>query len=96
MNKLAKIIEKLPYHDLVNLQKDLRAGNLDRLINKRLDEIKPTKAGYCPVCNAEINPDENLTLIFGPATLRQKASFDGTDCHIYFLPHIKKNQQPQH
>ena len=92
MNKLVRLIDTMPHSDLIKLQKDLKAGNLDRLITKRLDDISPTKARFCPICNADINGDENLTLIFGPAALRQKASFDGPDCLIYFLDQLKKNQ----
>ena len=91
MNKLAKIIQGMPHTDLLALQKDLKAGNLDRLINKRLDEISPTKARFCPVCNNDVDPDENLTLVFGPPQLRQKASFDAPDCLIYFLDQLKKS-----
>lgn len=92
MNKLTKIIETIPYTDLIKLQKDLKAGNLDKLINKRIETLQPTKAQYCPVCNADIDKNTNLTLTFGPAELRQRASFDGPDCLIYFLDQMKKNQ----
>jgi hypothetical protein len=91
MNRLAHLIDKMPYTDLVHLQKDLRAGNLDKLINKRLEDIRPTKAAYCPVCNADVNHNENLTLVFGPTELRQRASFDGPDCLIYFLDQLKRD-----
>lgn len=90
MNKLVKIIESMPHSDLMKLQKDLKAGNLDKLITRRIDEISPTKAKFCPICNADINGDENLTLVFGSPELRQKASFDGPDCLIYFLDQLKK------
>jgi hypothetical protein len=95
MNKLAHLIESMPYEDLLKLQKDLRAGNLDRLLNKRLDDIRPTRAGFCPVCNAEIDRNTNLTLVFGPAELRQKASFDGPDCLNYFLDRLRKEGERQ-
>ena len=92
MNKLARLIEGMPHSDLIKLQKDLKAGNLDRLINQRLDDISPTKARFCPVCSADINGNDNRTLVFGPAELRQKASFDGPDCLIYFLDQIKREK----
>lgn len=93
MNKLAKIIQEMPYEDLLNLKKDLQAGNLDKLITRRIDDISPTVRGFCPVCSAEIKKNENLTLVFGPADFRQKASFDGPDCLIYFLDKLRKKQE---
>jgi hypothetical protein len=95
MNKLAHLINTLPYTELVKLQKDLRGGNLDRLLNKRLDELKPTESGYCPVCHAETDPDENLTLTFGTKDFRQRATFDGTDCLKYFAEQLKKKQEKE-
>lgn len=93
MNKLVHLIQELPYTDLLKLQKDLHAGNLDKLLTKRLDDLRPTKARYCPVCNGDVNANENLTLIFGPANFRQKASFDGPDCLNYFVKQLSKDAQ---
>lgn len=90
MGKLHNIIEHLPYQDLVALKKDVQAGNVERLINKRIESMQPTKAGICPVCSTHIDSNENLTLTFGPANFRQRASFDGPDCLIYFLDQLKK------
>ncbi|MBN1275624.1 hypothetical protein JXA12_05030 [Candidatus Woesearchaeota archaeon] len=90
MTKLAKLVESMPYEDLVKLQKDLHAGNLDRLIAKRLEDIRPTKTRLCPVCNNDVDQNHNLTLVFGPPELRQKASFDGPDCLIYFLDQLRR------
>lgn len=90
MNKLARLIENLPYEDLIKLQRDLKGGTLDRLIDKRIEEIRPTKSAFCPVCNAPVRHNENLTLIFGPEALRQRASFDAPDCLIYFLDRLRK------
>lgn len=92
MNKLARLIEKMPYTELVSLQKDLRGGNLDRQLDKRLEQIRPTKAAYCPVCNGPIDPDRNMTLVFGPPYLRQKASFDGKDCLVHFLGRLEDQE----
>ncbi len=89
MNRLAKLIEKMAFEDLLRLQKDLRGGNLDKLINGRIDNIKPTQVKYCPVCNSDVN-SKNLTLIFGPPNFRQRASFDGPDCLSYFLEKLRK------
>ena len=93
MNKLAKIIKELPYEEILKLKKDLHAGNIERLMNKRLDDISPTEQGTCPVCSAQVQKNDNLTLIFGPANFRQKASFDGPDCLIYFLDQIRKKTE---
>jgi len=93
MNKLTRLIEHMPYTDLINLQKDIKAGNLDRIIGKKIEDIKPTKAQFCPVCNAQVCQNTHLTLIFGSAEFRQKASFDGPDCLIYFLDKIRKKEE---
>jgi hypothetical protein len=95
MNKLPQLIENMTYSDLLALQKDLRVGNLDRLISKRMEDIKPTQTKCCPVCNISVSQDTHLTLIFGPADFRQKASFDGPDCLIYFLDQIRKKEEKE-
>ncbi len=91
MNRLAKLIQKMPYKDLILLQKDLKAGNIEYLVKKRLEAMSPTRARICPVCNAEIK-DDNYTIIFGPSDFRQKASFDGPDCLKYFLDKLEREK----
>jgi len=93
MNKLAKLIDNLSEKDLKLIKKDLKAGNIERLINKRIKEKReedPNKV--CPVCNSPIRA-ENITLIFGPKDLRKKASFDGIDCLEYFLEKVKMKKR---
>ncbi len=92
MNKLARIINNLNYKELLLIKKDLETGNIERLINKRIEELSPTKSKTCPVCGAEIKND-NYTLIFGPEDFRKKASFDGRDCLEYFLYKLKKQEE---
>ena len=93
MNRLARLIESLDENDLKLIKKDLEAGNIDRLINIRLQEKKEADFNkVCPVCQSQIG-EENLTLIFGPEELRKKASFCAIDCLEYFLNKIKEEKK---
>ena len=93
MNRLARLIESLDEQDLKLIKKDLEAGNIDRLINIRLQEKKEADFNkVCPVCQSQIG-EENLTLIFGPEELRKKASFCAIDCLEYFLNKIKEEKK---
>lgn len=93
MNRLARLIESLDENDLKLIRKDLEAGNIDRLINIRLQEKKEADFNkVCPVCQSQIG-EENLTLIFGPEELRKKASFCAIDCLEYFLNKIKEEKK---
>lgn len=93
MNKLARLIENLDETDLKLIRKDLKAGNIEKLINKRIKEKKEENPNeVCPVCNSPIG-EENVTLIFGPKDLRKKASFDGIDCLEYFLDKVKMRKK---
>ncbi|MCF7799247.1 hypothetical protein K9M74_05075 [Candidatus Woesearchaeota archaeon] len=85
MNKLAKILETLPLEDLQLIQKDLDAGHIHAILNKRIIQAKKSKLALCPVCHTPIKEGEGLHLQFGPQTLRKKATFDGADCLRYFL-----------
>jgi len=93
MNKLAKLIENLSEEDLRLIKKDLEAGNIERLINKKLQEKREEDFNkVCPVCQTPVG-EENLTLIFGPKGLRKKASFCALDCLEYFLNKIKEEKE---
>ena len=74
MNRLANLIASLDEEDLKLIKKDLDAGNIERLINKKLQENKDRDFNkVCPVCQAPIE-DDCLTVVFGPKGLRKKAS----------------------
>jgi len=93
MNRLAKLIESLDEEDLQLIKKDMYAGNIERLINKKLQEKKEADFNkVCPVCQTSIG-DEGITLIFGPSGLRKKASFCAQDCLEYFLTKLKDNKK---
>ena len=93
MNKLAKLIENLSEEDLRLIKKDLEAGNIERLINKKLQEKREEDFNkVCPVCQTPVG-EENLILIFGPKGLRKKASFCALDCLEYFLNKIKQEKE---
>jgi hypothetical protein len=93
MNRLANLIANLDEENLNLIKKDLEAGNIERLINKKLQEKKEKDFNkVCPVCQAPIE-EENFTLVFGPKGLRKKASFCAMDCLEYFLNKIKKENK---
>ena len=84
MNRLAKLIETLSLTDLRLIQKDLEAGNIERLVNRRIEELDAAKV--CPTCGSELNKvDQKFTIEFGPPGLRQRAYFDELDCLDYFV-----------
>ena len=92
MNKLNKIMEKMNEEDLLRIQKDLEAGNVHRVIKKKLDDLYIEKVNkVCPVCNSPIN-EESFTLFFGPKDFRKKASFCAFDCLEYFINQLKQKQ----
>lgn len=92
MNKLAELIKSLGDEDLKLIKKDLETGNIEKLINKKLQEkIEADFNKVCPVCNIPIG-EENLTLVFGPKGLKKKASFCALDCLEYFLDRLKQEK----
>ncbi|KYK24698.1 hypothetical protein AYK26_06515 [Euryarchaeota archaeon SM23-78] len=92
MNKLTKLLENLKEEDLKLIKKDLKAGHIERLINKKLQEkIEADMNKVCPVCHTPTG-EESLILVFGPKGLRKKASFCALDCLEYFLNMIKKER----
>ncbi len=89
MNKLARLIKELPYDDLVKLRKDITEGNMLRLVDERVASFEnPNRV--CPVCSTRVEPEQALTLYFGPKGLRQRASFDAEDCLTYFLDRMRR------
>ena len=93
MNRLAKLIESLDQEEIKLIKKDLETGNIDKLISKKLEQVRETDMNkVCPVCQSNIEED-NLTLVFGPKGLRKKASFCAIDCLEYFLNKIKEDRK---
>ncbi len=86
MNKLAKIINSLGEEDLLKIKRDLVAGNIDKLIEKKLTSLHEEKfdSKQCPICDGKIGAD-SLMVEFGKPYLRRRAFFDGVDCLEYFL-----------
>ena len=86
MNKLAKIISEMNEEDLLKIKRDLVAGNIDKVINKRFDELSGHDFSdkQCPVCGEKITSD-SFILEFGSSYLRKRAFFDGVDCLEYFV-----------
>jgi hypothetical protein len=86
LNKLAKLIENLSREDLLKIKKDIISGNVDRLIERRLQEHNQIILydKQCPVCSGEISQDAFI-LEFGAPYLRRRAYFDAADCLEYFV-----------
>jgi hypothetical protein len=92
MNKLARIISELSADELKLIHKDLQAGNIERLIRARLEQLETRKT--CPTCGRELVADEQkFAMEFGPRDLRQKAYFDEYDCLDYFLQQLHKKPE---
>ena len=92
MNKLARLVEDMDEEDLMLLRKDLEKGNMEKLINKKLQaKLEKDVNRVCPVCHTPVR-EENLTLIFGPEGLRKRASFCALDCLEYFLNKVKSEK----
>jgi hypothetical protein len=86
MNRLANLIEQLDVQDLKLIQKDLEAGNIERLVKRRLNILDEKQRKTCATCGRELAPSEQkYSLEFGPRDLRQKAWFDELDCLDHFL-----------
>ena len=84
MNRLAALIASLPLEDVRLIQKDLEAGNIERLINRRIEELDVRKS--CPTCGSELSrAEQKFSIEFGPTGLRQRAYFDELDCLDYFV-----------
>ncbi|NQU98211.1 hypothetical protein HQ533_01985 [Candidatus Woesearchaeota archaeon] len=88
MEKITKIIETFNYEELMDLKKQLKEGNLNSTVEKKLERFKNLNK-VCPVCNSPVG-EEGLTLTFGPSDFRKRALFDGVDCLEYFLYKIRK------
>lgn len=80
MNKLKNLIEEMTIEDLNLIKKDIISGNLNKLIDKKINSTYSKK--ICPVCNEKIE-NNPIILEFGK-NLRIKAYFDATDCLSYF------------
>jgi len=95
MNKLAKIIETLGPEDLLKIKRDLIAGNIDKLVEKKLNTYNNLNISekQCPVCSGEINEGAYI-LEFGAPFLRRRAYFDAIDCLQYFVStHLKEKTE---
>lgn len=94
MNKLSKIINSLKEDDLLNIKRDLVAGNVDKLVEKKLSKIRNEKfsSKQCPVCGGKIS-SESFMLEFGKSYIRRRAFFDGVDCLEYFVSTQLKNKK---
>ncbi|MBN1792572.1 hypothetical protein JW826_02715 [Candidatus Woesearchaeota archaeon] len=93
LEKLKRLLNSLGEADLTVMKKDLETGDLARMIEERLRSQQERNINkVCPVCHGETTED-SLTLIFGPAGLKKRASFCATDCLEYFISNLKKQKQ---
>lgn len=78
------IVKDLDYEKLKLLKEDLESGKIAQAIEERMSMFEnPNRV--CPVCSTPLEPQDAITLYFGPKELRQKASFDGEDCLQFFV-----------
>jgi hypothetical protein len=89
MSKVAELINQLNQEELKELKERIEKGEIKKTIENKLEAFKTNKK-VCPVCNSKVG-EEGLTLFFGPADLKQKATFDGIDCLEYFLYKLRKD-----
>ncbi len=85
MNKLAQWIEELPIEDIRLIEKDLKKGNLQKVITQEIQRKKRENITLCPVCNSAVQEAAGWYVEFGNADLRKKVTFDGVDCMLYFF-----------
>ncbi|MCF7866045.1 hypothetical protein K9L67_01735 [Candidatus Woesearchaeota archaeon] len=93
MNKLAGLIKQMNKDELQLLNRDLIAGNIDKILRKRLNELNNENFDekQCPVCGGNVN-EESFKIEFGKLYLRRKAYFDAVDCMQYFIETKIKKQ----
>ncbi len=84
MNRLARLVGEIGYDDLLRLRKDIVSGNMLRLVEERIAAQENPNL-VCPVCGAGVRREEGVSITFGPAGLRQRATFDGEDCLRHFI-----------
>lgn len=94
LEKIKEEIEDWEYHELKELQKELKNGgnSISKLIGRKLKDFEQDTGCICPVCNSVIDQTKSttFTLIFGPKNLKKKASFCAFDCLQYFVSKLKE------
>ncbi len=89
--KLRDIVGLLDYSELQKVKTDLEQGGvtLKQHISGRLSTITDDQTA-CAVCGGQLSSDlpQVITLAFGPADFRKKASFCARDCLDYFIDSI--------
>lgn len=76
-------LHQLTEEELCALRQAIQSGELHTHVTERLLALQNPQH-VCPVCNAPINPDKDITLHFGKP-LRFRATFDGYDCLAHFV-----------
>src|SRR3989344_2804483 len=92
--RFEEVITLLDHFELTKLKRDIENGGMQTqlLLEKRIKEEEKKHDIMCTTCCSNINPEDvnNFTLIFGPDSLKKKASFCAIDCMEYFLKNIKQ------
>lgn len=93
MHKIKNLLETMEYHDLINLNNNIKEGNFDFniLLKQSLKQKEKDHKKYCSVCGNDLEPTSvtNYTLLFGPEDFKKKASFCALDCMEYFMIKLK-------
>lgn len=94
MERLHKFIQELSAHELQQIKTDLDNDSkyLRHMIGAQLLLLETGNCKVCANCGSQILEAQhtNLTLTFGPADFRKKATLCGMDCMEGFLARIKR------
>jgi len=92
--KFEEIVHQMDISELVRMRKDIDDGGagIKSLIDHKIKEELRKQQIFCTTCTGKVSPssENNFTLIFGPESLKRKASFCGMDCMEYFLRNLKE------
>jgi len=85
MNKTITFLDELDDEEIVEFEKDLKSGTIQKFIEQKKEYFK-VKDKTCSVCGNAVNED-CMVLVYGDPRIgiRKKAHFCGTDCMEYFV-----------
>ena|SRR3989344_4379780 len=92
--RFEEVMQLLNHYELMKLKRDLESGGIEvqSILDKRIKEEEKKHDIYCMTCSGNIDQEDvnNFTLIFGPDSLKKKATFCAVDCLEYFLKNVKQ------
>jgi len=93
MDKITKVLDELNDEELFSLEKELKDGTIQRLIDQKKEYFK-IKGKTCSTCGNLVDEDCLVLIYADPKTgLRKKAHFCGSDCMEYFVNKNVKNHR---